>query len=159
MRDILFRAKGRDGEGWREGYYWRTNETTYCFTGDYKKFPDNTKHYLLFDEMTDWGLPNHKYRMDIDPETLCQYTGLTDKNGRKIFEGDIVKCQELKSNGNILEYASEVFWDDGCWMVHEGTYCDVELYLFDGRPNKIPLTEIEVIGNTFDNPELLSQLN
>lgn len=37
MREILYKAKGRDGEGWIEGYYWRTRDTTFCFHEDYEK--------------------------------------------------------------------------------------------------------------------------
>ena len=75
MREILYKAKGRDGEGWKEGYYWRTRDTTFCFREDYEKNPDITHHYILFDQMSDWGLPNRKLQMDIIPETLCQFTG------------------------------------------------------------------------------------
>ena len=88
---------------------------------------------------------------------LSQWTGLKDKNNMLIYEGDIVKCQELNERG-LQEYISEVYFEDGCWMVHESKTCDVDLYLYDNiNPTKVPLTEIYVIGNVFENPELLKE--
>lgn len=76
-RDIEFRAKGieeNDKNRWYYGSYYRTDDTTYCFKEDYDRHPDNTKHYILFDEIMDWGLPNRKLRADINIDTLGQYT-------------------------------------------------------------------------------------
>lgn len=154
MREILFKAKGRDGEGWREGYYWETSDTTYCFAEDYKN-PDNTKHYLLFDEMTDWGMPNRKLRMDIAPETLCMYTGKADKNGKRIFENDIFEIEE-KFIGIIKfgEYQNMNSVNIGFyirWISKKAAYLRIDLgYWVDDE-------EVEVIGNVFDNPELLEK--
>lgn len=56
MRDILFRAKGIDEDDkdrWYEGFYIALNDTTYCIKEDYENHPDNTKHYIIFDQMTD----------------------------------------------------------------------------------------------------------
>lgn len=152
MRNIIFRAKGRDGEGWQEGYYWRTNETTYCFKEDYERNPDNTKHYILFDRMTDWGLPNHKYRMDIEPETLFQYTGLTDKNGRKLWEHDIVQAWSEGSCA-VGEVRRRI---DGLWIIFPAWQGNEFWGLC---PNDKGKTTVEVIGNIFDNPDLLYQQN
>lgn len=88
---------------------------------------------------------------------ILQYTGLKDINDKEIYEGYIVKCQELR-NDILAEYISEVFFEDGCWLVHENKNCDVELYLYDNtNPTKSPLTEIEIIGNIYENPELLKE--
>lgn len=72
---------------------------------------------------------------DFESKTVCQYTGLTDKNGRKIFEGDILKIPEKKNNNVKFEY---------------GQFC-----VGINCPIAYIRTECEVIGNIFDNPELL----
>ena len=69
---------------------------------------------------------------DFESKTVCQYTGLTDKNGRKIFEGDILKIPEKKNNNVKFEY---------------GQFC-----VGINCPIAYIRTECEVIGNIFDNP-------
>ena len=74
---------------------------------------------------------------EVIPETICQYTGLTDKNGKKIWENDIVKLPELYGNEvGVVEYLCCGF------RVRNSAYGSTQLCG-------------EVIGNIFDNPELL----
>ncbi len=148
-RKILFKAKRKDNGKWVEGYYCKINETTYCVEEDYKRFPVPTHHYILVETMTDWGLPNKFYQFEIDPDTLCQYTGLTDKNGKKIWENDICDRKE--------KYPEIVVFNKGDWQldysyvfgkeIHTDA-CNLGFYVCERKC-------VEVIGNIFDNPELL----
>ena len=126
----LFRAKRTDNEEWIEGL------PSYDINGNLTEF----EVYR--------GFANCEIA-DVDSETVCQWTGLTDKNNRKIFEGDICKIH----SGPIDE-------EDGCFSV-EWDEGDARFALYS-----VGLTvdfgnyhghECEVIGNIFDNPDLLPE--
>ncbi len=168
-REILFKAKRIDNGEWVEGYYCKLDETTYCVSEDYERHPVPTHHYILYETMTDWGLPNRFLQFEIDPDTLCQYTGLTDKDGKKIWENDI-----LRGHGNDDDLAKVVFGEFN--VIDVETHEKVDRVI--GWHTKVietdvlskcepfclpmPLTdfyikrcEYEVVKNAFDNPELL----
>lgn len=131
MREILFKAKRKDNGKWVEGYYRRIP----CM--------GMLEHYIM--------PRNPKNRMEqyaIDPDTLCQYTGLTDKNGRKIWENDIVQAWSEGSNaiGKVIRRV------DGLYIMYPA-YQKKEF--FGLYPNKNGKTTVEVIGNIFDNAGLL----
>ena len=151
MREILFRGKDKDDGNWYEGYYLQLHDTTYCCMPSdnvdeaNRLNKENEHHYIVFEQMTDWGLPNKHLRAEVLPETVCQYTGLTDKNGRKIFEGDIVKVlytNGQEDGGDVTEVkyseksASFSPWD---WE-----------YDCDGCDLYFHIKEIEIVGNAFD---------
>lgn len=127
MREILFKAKRIDNGEWVEGF-----------------FIDNEIACGTWEGCT--GIDSYA----IDPETLCQFTGLYDKNGKKIWENDIVfVTDENDCSGQISTGIGDIIFIEGMWYI-------------DGRPqeglydiNKI--FQIEVIGNIFDNPELLQE--
>ena len=81
---------------------------------------------------------------EVFPETVGEYTGLKDKHGKMIFEGDIVL---LKSD----EEPYQVAFDECCFQVYSHSVC----YVMDNFYNR----DIEVIGNIYDNPELLGGVN
>ena len=124
MREILFRGKRVDnGE-------WVISDCFYQCSGLVKL----------------WDAPNKDGWVDVIPETVGQYTGLTDKNGTKIFEGDIVWNEYQEEYGEI-RYDEET----AMLLVTFDSWC-VD---FDHYSAK----KLEVVGNIHDNPELLKGVN
>ena len=143
MREILFRGKRTDNGEWIEGFYSAEEYDPYIEKIEY------IPRIQIIGKCVSLG---------VIPETVGQYTGLTDKNGKRIFEGDIVKCTDTINDfefnavvefgnpngeynwGYQLKFISgeESNFDILCWvdMEETGAY-------------------IEVIGNIHDNPELL----
>ena len=145
MREILFRGKRTDNGKWECGDLLSPNE--------FNAIP----HIVYIDYLNEYG-DIGEISTPVIPETVGQYTGLTDKNGVRIFEGDIVKCTDTINDfefnavvefgnpngeynwGYQLKFISgeESNFDILCWvdMEETGAY-------------------IEVIGNIHDSPELL----
>lgn len=93
---------------------------------------------------------------EVDTETICQCTGLKDKNGKLIWEHDIIKCYaDTNDLGNDLFAWYEVLWHENyhCWWLSE-IYVEEGEYL-----HEFCSYDIEVIGTKFDNPELLEKEN
>lgn len=141
MREILFRGKRVDNSGWVYGY----------FVNQY-----GANQIYLPNDTDDDGFD----KRHITPETVGQYTGLTDKNGKKIFEGDIIELHTLDTNdrrravclyGEFREEEDELYLG---WYIHysgsDGTF-DSSLV----QENKELMNLAEIIGNIHDNPELL----
>lgn len=124
MRDILFRGKRIDNGEWVEGYYAALLDAV-------------GMTHMIHTPRCDPDDSNRVYF--IAPDTLGQYTGLNDRNGRMIFEGDIVQWHSL-------------FYPI-CW---------IDKYArFAAKPKGavfavIPFDQGEVVGNIYDNPELLN---
>lgn len=115
MREILFRGKRAEDNKWVYGF---VVNGSHSIIGVYED-----GHCFCFES--------------VIPETVGQYTGLCDKNGNKIFEGDIVRFSTA--------HAREIKYIDGCFG-------------FEG--SSIPIkyvNKFEVIGNIHDNPELLEE--
>lgn len=156
-REILFKAKRKDNGEWVEGYY--------------RADKDLDTHYICGWNYyaSENGLEREPFEEEINTDTLCQYTGLTDKNGRKIWENDI-----LIGHGNDRDLSKVVFGEFD--VIDAGTLEIVdrvigwhtEVVETDALSKcepfclQMPLTdfyikrsEFEVFGNIFDNPELL----
>lgn len=134
MREILFKAKRIDSGEWVEGYY----QKRYCFLG-------NEEHLIFHaDSYKVWEYA------EINPETLCQFTGLCDKNGKKFWENDILMAHLDKSYPEDATYET-VEWNINGWGTRENGSMDRE-YL-----GEFDLEHYEVVGNIFDNKELLQE--
>lgn len=146
MREILFRAKRMDNGEWVESgciIQFLDNGVRSFYMPQF-----NTKCICTHDYVTDDILEFTNCRFyKVDPETVCQYTGLTDNNGKKIWENDI--CIIHSSNIDEEDGYFTVEWDDdGARIVLNGNSLTVDFDNFYGH-------ECEVIGNIFDNPDLL----
>lgn len=87
---------------------------------------------------------------------LMQSTGLKDKNGVEIFEGDVLRVYEIDDTLGESEYISPVIWKDYGWLVYD-TDTDIPLCLLDRDSDFGDRdVEIEILGNIHANPELLS---
>lgn len=153
MREVLFKAKLKGKSQWIEGFYCEMQETTYCFKEDYERNPVPVHHLIAVDTMTDWGLPNKLQLYEVDPETRCQYTGFFDEDEKKIFEGDIVgfiDCTSTESGYSEHNCRGQVVWDEesGSFQV-ENRLCAESYEVLNGG--------CKVLGNVFDNPELLEE--
>jgi uncharacterized phage protein (TIGR01671 family) len=131
MREILFRGKLAHSGEWATGYLIKSVQgNTYIYPPE---VIHSDGHHVLFDSDNAWR---------VDPETVGEYTGLHDKDGVKIFEGDIV-CWKLLS-GDIVKGTLEFI--RGCFFVVSQHQV---LHETNGH--------FEVIGNIHDSPELLKE--
>jgi uncharacterized phage protein (TIGR01671 family) len=98
MREIEFRGWDADNKRWVYGYYVHWIDATPHPIGakiERDEFIKKHSHYYIVnDGFSDWGLPRPLIRTDVEPESVGQWTGLYDRNNKKIFEGDIVAYDE-----------------------------------------------------------------
>ena len=125
----LFRAKRTDDGEWVEGYLYGIWE----------------RRYIL------WGMTNDVPDMiEVDPSTICQCTGIKDKNGKLIWENDI-----------MVAHIDDVFPEDETYtrvLWHNNGFCTNENHSIDIEPiDEFDKIHFEVCGNIFDNPELLEK--
>ncbi|MGN0605913.1 MAG: YopX family protein [Oscillospiraceae bacterium] len=122
MREILFRGKRKSNGKWIEGYV-------------FKQFVSIKDEYYIRYGDTDYL---------VIPETVGQYTGLTDKNRNKIFEGDIVELHFSGARGVVI-------FDKYCFIIEVHAFGGMERNIIGEYDKDV----LEVIGNVHDNPELL----
>lgn len=124
MREILFRGKSLETDEWIYGDTFHSSlDAQFECIHDYKKH----------------------LNMAVDPETIGQYTGLTDKNGNKIFEGDIIRWKEYDRwapDDNIV--SGYVLYVDGQWLIQRP---NIRSYLWRVH------SYCKIIGNIYDNSE------
>lgn len=141
MQDrYLFKAKRKDNGEWVEGFY-------FCMTHTDGR---HTHHFIIpLGADLSLGTPVEKIQVEVDQSTICQCTGLKDKNGKLIWENDVCDRKE--------EYPEIVKYNNGDWTLDYSyskgkesgyCYCNLGFYALERKC-------VEVIGNKFDNPELL----
>ena len=149
MREILFRAKaeyggrGIEAGEWVEGFYYYKQ---YGYAGDKEYFGGRHKITTgIVEARGAYQESSDEVEYSIIPETLGQYTGLTDENDKKIFEGDVVDfygkrytVEFSEDRGGYYPFAC----GDGCGCCEDDT---------------LPPSCAEVIGNIHDNPELMKE--
>lgn len=138
-REILFKGKRKDTGEWTEGYFFKIWDRT----------------FLL------WGMTNdHPNMIEVIPETVGQFTGLTDKNGNKIFEGDIISATALDTGeeqravvcfGNFIDANNNDEYI-GFFIEFDGIETTITQLSMEECKNRI-----EVIGNEYDNKELIGK--
>ena len=144
MREILFRGKSVENGEWVEGYYGYTPLKTSI---------EEVRAEDFFPRA--WIADRKGFGCFVDPETVGQFTGLTDKNGVKIFEGDIVN---IKEHVSYINGWYKVVYDtrNHYWALKrdpEYSHCYLTFSALNGFAE-----DSEVIGNIFDNPELVEEV-
>ena len=141
MREILFKAKRIDNGEWVEGYLYRLSE--------------QHNPFIMLKNRCGLGY-------EVDEKTICQYTGLKDKNGKKIWENDIVELYDTNNNYKwkaIVKFGNPNATYNWGYQLHPiGEYkvnTDILLWVEMEDTGTI----CEVIGNIFDNPELLNYVD
>lgn len=143
MREILFRGKDFSG----------VINHNWCF-GSLDTTENDRTIIIYFDRF------GNKCRIFVDPSTIGEYTGLKDKNGKRIFEGDIVTYEDAVAD--FEGYHDEVFLNcgevgisawDGIYFTNRQTVDMSDLYESE------TMVDCEIIGNIYDNPEFLGGVN
>ena len=136
MREILFRGKRLDNGEWAEGYLYEHEPALVGIVSE-NDVPEPSKWFIARTGFADWNMPRPVEFVEVAPSTIGQYTGLADKNGKRIFEGDILSIWN--------ESHDVVVFEDGAFYL-ENTSIPIRF-----------ANKFEIIGNITDNPEMLEK--
>ena len=146
MREILFRGKRKDNGEWVEGYF------VNCFDEFYRENGPFPEIIMADAERICAGEYTYDKAVEVIPETVGQWTGLLDKNGKKIFEGDVVEIDEHDACVNGLY---QVIYDEKnhCYALERNVEHHYNHFSFSDL-NGFNIS-CKVLGNIYDNPELM----
>ena len=150
-RTIKFRGKMIPENEWIFGTILRIPAPPVCFGKS-----ETDKYYIQFPDpryMPDWNMPYKMVQGEVNPDTIGQYTGLHDKNGKEIYEEDVVKITNKNSKViPIKPLIAQIVWSEEylAYILITTSVKDA----FENLGDYIDY-DIEVIGNVFENPELL----
>ncbi|MDR2057061.1 MAG: YopX family protein [Dysgonamonadaceae bacterium] len=147
-REIKFRGKRTDNGEWVYGYYALLGGNSFIYTGKKELYKPSPTHCFMYEDFS-----CHK----VIPETVGQFTGLHDADGKEIYEDDIIEC--IDSKGDPIRH--QILYSDkrGC-LCKYGTKYEAwnDGYIDCGAITQSYLIEHDkyVIGNIHDNPDLLT---
>lgn len=149
MREIVFRGKRLDNGEWTEGYLYE-HEPALVGIASENDEPEPSQWFIARTGFADWNMPRPVEIAEVYPSTVGQYTGLKDKNGKRIFEGDILESRydDLYPDDVVIEV---VQWFRNGWYIRQGKNLPDALDEYGVLPYS------EVIGNIHDNLVLLKE--
>ena len=149
MREILFRGKRIDNGEWVDGYLYEHEPELVGIVSE-NDVQEPSKWFITRTGFADWNMPRPVEFVEVNPSTVGQYTGLEDKNGKRIFEGDILKSHYDSLFPDDVTFDLVVFCDSAWCIQQKG---------FEPVPACADMiSELsEVAGNIYDNPELLER--
>lgn len=122
IENIKFKAKRLDGKGWVCGYFYEENGNTYIIENRQKE-----------------SKLNRNLTYQVDPSTVCQFTGLKDYEGNEVWEGDIVESEIYDLFKGYSKVKAVIEYMDGAFVA-----------ITDGIPYSLYFKYLKVIGNKFD---------
>lgn len=126
MREIKFKAKRLDDNSWVFGYFYEENDNTYIIENRQKE-----------------SKLNRNLSYQVDPSTVCQFTGLKDCEGNELWEGDVIQHIDYDC------FKCVVIFDKGTFLLQKEGHCsDTPLYECIGNSSNV--TYAKVVGNKFD---------
>lgn len=128
VENIKFKAKRLDNGEWCEGYFYEENGNTYIIENRQKE-----------------SMLNRNVTYEVDPSTVCQFTGMKDENGNEIWEGDLVNERyDIASIDNLYEVV---------YIEEEGNFAFKDIDNADNCQPFVNLVDTFVVGNKFDKEE------
>lgn len=147
MRKIEFRGKRVDTGAWVYGGYHKHIKRQISPIGDSLQ-DDDIAHLIIQSGFADWNMPKPLQAIEVIPETVGQFTGLHDKNGKEIYEGDVVKVSDMKV---MIRWNNKTSSFHGLFMIGSRQMDTVNLGCLT--------SDDEIIGNIHDNPDLLKEVS